>query len=128
MFRGPRESLVTIARSYNRPPELKIKNDGFRSEGFDRAQRAYQITCEHPGKASTLECTIEASVESPLYNLPVIVKNWIEADYQLTVNGKAIKPGKDFRLGYRHLVDSTNVIVWIKLKSSEPVKIKLSGK
>ncbi len=38
------------------------------------------------------------------------------------------KPGKDFRVGYRHLVDSTNVIVWIKLKSSEPVKMKLSGR
>jgi hypothetical protein len=128
MFGGPKELLVTIARSYNCPPELKIISDGFRSEGFDRAQRAYQITCEHPDKASTLEFTLEASVESPLYNLPFIVKNWIEADYQLTINGKTLTAGKEFRVGYRHLVDGTNVIVWIKLKSSEPINIKLSGR
>jgi hypothetical protein len=128
MFAGEKETLVTIARSWVQAPELVVKSKGFRSEGFDRAQRAYRIICENPGKAKVLECRIDASDESPIYNLPIVVENWRQGDFKLTVNGTAVKRGRDFRLGYRHMVDSTNVIVWLNRKSTATLVVKLTLK
>ena len=128
MFAGEKETLVTIARSWVQAPELVVKSKGFRSEGFDRAQRAYRIICENPGKAKVLECRIDASDESPIHNLPIVVENWRQGDFKLTVNGTAVKRGSDFRVGYRHMVDSTNVIVWLKRKSTATLAVKLTLK
>jgi hypothetical protein len=74
-----------------------------------------------------LEMEISASTESPLYNPAFIVKNWGDVDADLEINGEEMPEGKNFRYGLRHTLEGSDLIVWIKLQSSEPISIKLSA-
>ena len=71
---------------------------------------------------------ISAGKQSPLYNPAFIIKNWGDADAELKLNGKKISRGKDFRYGFRHTLVGSDLIVWIKYKSEEPVDITLTPK
>ena len=67
-----------------------------------------------------------ASEESPIENLALVVEGWPETDVTLKINSREIKRGKEFRYGFRHLVDSTNLIVWVEHQSTEPVTLELA--
>ena len=122
--------LVPLAKSWSRPPELKLKKglfgSDFESEGYDPTERAYQLTCKHAGKPSTLAFELTASKDSPAVNPAFVVKNWGSKGATLKVNGKTIKRGKDFRVGHRHTVDGSDLVVWLKAEATKPVKISLS--
>lgn len=122
------EELVVVARSWSQAPELKLKGTDFANRGYDKSERAYQLICEGPETDSVLECEFAASEASPICNIPLVVKNWGNAGVGLEIDGKRVKQGKNFRVGYRHLVDGSNLVVWIKLESTKPVSIKLTRK
>ena len=50
----PLAELVKLARSWNRPPAVKILGPGYRYEGYDRGQRAFVIARTTAGKAGRL--------------------------------------------------------------------------
>lgn len=120
------EELVMVARSWARAPELTVKSKGFISQGYDRSERAYQVTCKGPESASVLECKFAASDESPICNIPLVVRSWGDNGAGLEVNGRKVEQGRNFRVGHRHLVDGSNLVVWIKLESAKPVSIRLT--
>ena len=119
------DELTVVARSWARAPELKLKNKGFSSQGYDRSQRAYQLTCENSDGARVMECEFTATKDSPIYNIPLVIKNWGYSDAELEIDGQKIRQDKDFRLGHRDLVEGSNLIVWIKLQTTKPVTIIL---
>ncbi|MCP4710955.1 MAG: LamG domain-containing protein [Planctomycetes bacterium] len=119
------DELTVVARSWSQPPQLNLKSQGFSTQGYDRSERAYQLTCENPNITGVLECEIAASENSPIYNIPMVIKNWGYLDAELEINGQKIKQGPDFRTGHRYLVEGSNLIVWIKFQSTEPVTIIL---
>jgi hypothetical protein len=41
------------------------------------------------------------------------------------VNGQEIPHGNDFRVGVSHTLEKSNVIIWIKTKSTTPISITL---
>lgn len=120
------EELVMVARSWARAPELTVKSKGFISQGYDRSERAYQVTCKSPESASVLECKFAAGDESPICNIPLVVRSWGDNGAGLEVNGRKVEQGRNFRVGHRHLVDGSNLVVWIKLESTKPVSIRLT--
>jgi hypothetical protein len=122
--------LVPLAKSWSRPPELKVKKglfgSDFESEGYDPTERAYQIVCKKRGKPSALELELGGSKKSPVVNPAFVIKGWGDKGAILTLKDRTKKAGKSFRVGHRHTVEGSDLIVWIKTESTKPVDIKLT--
>ena len=118
--------LVPLARSWNYPAKLNLAGNSFCSQGYDKYQRAYVLTCKNNGNPSTLKFELAASEDSPVVNPAFVIKGWGEGEAGLKVNGKPVKCGRSFRFGYRHTLESSDLIVWIKTESTKPVRILLS--
>jgi predicted nucleic acid-binding Zn-ribbon protein len=122
--------LVPLAKSWSRPPALKLKKglfgSDFESEGYDPTERAYQIVCKKRGKPSVLEFELAGSKKSPVVNPAFVIKGWGDKGAILTLKDRTKKAGKSFRVGHRHTVDGSDLIVWIKAESTKPVKVKLT--
>ena len=118
--------LAVLARSWNNPPTLKLQGGGFTNQGYDKNQRAYVLTYSGNGKPEPLTFDIEASKESPVVNLALVVENWGDYSANLKLNGKLVEQSSDFRIGYRRRLEGVDMIVWIKIESVNPVKIKFS--
>jgi len=122
--------LVPLAKSWSKPPELKLKKglfgSDFESEGYDPTQRAYQLTCKQGGKPSRLEFELACTKASPAVNPAFVVKNWGRKSAALKINGKKIEQGKNFRVGHRHGLEGSDLVVWLKAESTKPLKISLS--
>jgi len=122
------EDLVFVANSWNNAPDLEIQAKGFESRGYDLGQRAYVIERDAKPPGDTLSLRLQASEKSPVCNPAFVVNNWNAESLTLTVNGKQIPRGKDFRYGVCHALDGSKMMIWIKIKSTEPCTISLSQK
>jgi hypothetical protein len=121
----PIEKLAPLARSWLEPAELKVISKGFHSEGYIRDQRAYLLTKQTPEKAG-LEFEVLASGESPVVNPAFVIKDWGGAEAKLTIDGKPVKRGKNFRFGHRRTLEGSDLIVWLRTESVKPIGILLS--
>ena len=115
--------LLPPAESWLRAPKMTLDFDRFTNQGYDPAQRAYVISAQD---ASALRCRIEASTESPIRNLAIVVNDWGVRDATLRLNDQPMPQGKQFRQGHRRRIDGTDLIVWIEHQSDEPVEIELT--
>jgi hypothetical protein len=97
----------------------------FTSQGYSRDQRAYLFTKQSSHEVP-LEFELVASRDSPVANLVFVINKWGDAVVTLKINGKPIKRGKRFRFGHRHTIEGSDLIVWIKTESTEPIKISLT--
>ena len=68
---------------------------------------------------------IQASAESPLLNPAIIVRNWGKQKAELSVNGRRIPDGKDFRQGIVSRPDGDDLIIWLRLESEKRIDIKM---
>jgi hypothetical protein len=121
-------SLIPLARSWNHPAKLNLMAPGFESEGFNKYERAYALSRKDSGRYSTLKFELAASKTSPVVNPAFIIKNWGHAPAQVKINEKPVKRGKDLRLGRRRTLETTDLIVWIRKNSAQPIMISLSPK
>ena len=119
----PAGELATLARSWLRPPELKMMTTGAKSKGYDRAERAYVLSCDEA--AVLLDFELGASDSSPVENVALIVEDWGEVDAELLVDGEAVPRGKAFRFGHRSRLDGTDLMVWIKQEARQPTRVAL---
>lgn len=128
MTNKPAGELAPLGKSWLYAPELKLKKDGakFVSEGYDQTQRAWVLVCRKSSEPSRLRFELAAGKDSPVMNPAFVIKNWGPADAWLKVNGKKIPQGRDYRLGHRRTVTSSDLIVWFKAESTEPVNVVLS--
>ncbi|MHC4666318.1 MAG: hypothetical protein ACYS9T_10240 [Planctomycetota bacterium] len=99
---------------------------GFESEGFNKYERAYVLSRKANGSHSTLKFELAATEKSPVVNPAFIIKNWGHAAAELKINEEPVKRGKDFRLGHRRTLETTDLIIWIKKNSTRPIMIFLS--
>jgi hypothetical protein len=116
--------LAPLARSWSRPPAITIKAGGVNPDKYSPGQRCYELTCNGPVK-QPLEMVIAASTESPVVNLPLVLKNFGDAEVTLELDGNPVPRGKDFRYGHEGTLDGMNLCVWIRLESMKPVRLKL---
>lgn len=117
------ESLVSLAKSWISPPKLKVQGSDFVSKGYDFTQRSYMLEAQARGK--TLDMKLSASKDSPVQNPAFVIKNWGNADAELALNGKSIPRGADFRLGHRHKLNGSDLIVWIDMEATQLIQLEL---
>jgi hypothetical protein len=116
--------LVPLAKSWLHAPEMVIATEGYTGGIYDEAERAYAVE-QVSGNRVPLEFSIRGSRESPLINPAFIIKNWGEQPAVLSVNGKVMEPGEDFRQGIRKGTHGDDLIIWIRLTKQDTVKISL---
>ena len=101
---------------------------------YDPAQRAYIVPREGRGP-----CELEFSLEPDediaefggggwIVNPAFIVKDWGESDVSLEVNSKPIQQGDDFRVGYEETATGKDLIIWLKMKTNDPVAFSIASK
>ena len=120
------DKLVPLAKSWLKAAKMKIISDAYTGGSYDQAEKAYLIENIDPRKSTPCTFIIDASKESPLLNPAIIIKNWPGQLPTLSINGKKIKQGKDFRQGIRKGPFGEDLIIWIRLDNQNPVKLLFS--
>ena len=126
MTRKNVQDLVPLARSWTMPAKLVLRGNGFKSLGYDPAQMAYVI---ERGASSdhSLSLEIEASQDSPLVHPAFVIKNWSNEAIRLTLNGKAMKDGEDYRHSVERRLERSDLIIWINKTQNRPASFKISS-
>jgi len=119
--RTPIATLLPLARSWIRPPELTALA-GCEALGFRKASREYALVA----RRAELSARIAASADSPLVNPCFTVKNWGQAGpAAVTLKGGT---AQDIRQGTIVDTDGTRtLVVWLELQAAAPVAITLGG-
>lgn len=120
--------LAPLGKSWEYSPDLKLTGKGFTSDGYNKPERAYHLACEKTGQPGTLSFDLAASKDSPVANLALVVDEWGDAGASLSINGKDVPQGKDFRIGYRQNYLADDLIVFIKVSSTEKLSVSLVPK
>jgi hypothetical protein len=116
------KSLIPLARSWNHAPKI-INTNGAKNIGYDKGQRAYVLTAESP----KMSFTIDASSKKPVANLCLMIKNWGRQKAKLSIDGKVVKPGSNFRQGHINNPKGVDLVVWIKTEAINPIRISLAS-
>ena len=119
------DELVSLAKSWLQAPELRIISGKCTGGLYDPSQRAYLMENTDPEQLTPCAFVLEASEDTPLFNAAIIIENWGSKLATLSINGKNIPHGEEFRQGIRNGLYGEDLIVWIKLDSKEPVKMML---
>jgi len=120
----PMKKLVTLARSWNHPPRLELSG-GFEDCGYDRGQRAFVLNCTD-GSARDLTIKVAASKKSPVYNPALVILGWGTCGSTLMIDGNERAQGPRCRVGHRHGVEDSDLIVWVEHEATEPFTMTLT--
>jgi len=122
----PFDSLLPLARSWSRAPELRVISGEIVSEGYDMSQRAYLLKREASSRPAGAELEIAASASSPVKNFCLLINGWGENMVSLAVDGKAFTAGEGLRIGYLPTLSGTDLVVWVEKSSVRPVRVSLA--
>ena len=120
----PMEKLITLARSWNYPPRIQV-SDGFQDRGYDRGQRAF-ILGRSGRSHGGLTVKIAAGKDRPVYNPALVILGWGASGAALTIDDEEVVQGPRLRIGHRHGLESSDLIVWIKYESTKPFEVTLT--
>jgi hypothetical protein len=118
------ETLIILAKSWNHPPRLQL-SDGYEDRGYDRGQRAFVLDCAGHSNGS-LQIMVAAGKDRPVYNPALVILGWGTFDAGLTIDGEDVVKGPNFRLGHRHGLEDSDLIVWIKHEATAPFEMTLT--
>lgn len=67
------------------------------------------------------------SYEAPLriVNPVFVIKDWGDSGVVVKVDGKQLERGEDYRVGYEETHTGIDIILWVKIKSTEEVRFSL---
>jgi hypothetical protein len=125
----PQKELVSLGWSWITEPTLQI--EGVEPEynvfTYDPAQKAYLVPRKGRGPTELAFSLVEPG-RGPMFivNPTFVVKDWDKSGVRLEVDGKIFEHGKDFRVGYEETPSGHNLVLWLKMSSSEPTKFKIT--
>jgi len=122
MTSEPIDSLLPLARSWNFPAEIKLVSSSYKYTGYDKYQRAYLFE-NLKNEKEQLEFEIKGTKQSPVVNIPIVIRKWNSTVSNIEINGKIAKNGIDYTLGYLSGLDSNDLVIWINIKSINPLNI-----
>jgi hypothetical protein len=121
--KGTIEELVPLARSWIYPAELKVIDGDIICKGYDKFQRAYVVECKNGG--SRIELQIAGSGKSPVVNPGIVLKNWGDKKVSVKLNGVELEIMKDFRVGYEKKLEGIDLVLWVKIKSTDNFSVSI---
>jgi len=122
------DELVEFGRSWAYAPVLEVSKE-FENLGYDRSERCYQIQNVGGRKVVlrqrlNLRLEVEGSEESPICNPAFYVHDWNGAEPVVKVNGIVFKKA---RLGLKHELEGTDLVLYVPIESKQKVQIELVG-
>jgi hypothetical protein len=121
----PLDELIEIGKSWVSAPPLTIsRNSDFEGGSYDMSQKAYVLRRKQP-ESNSLKMKIHSASDSSLYNPAFVIEGWGEKDITLKINGKEMEQGKDFRSGHVFRMGSTNLILWLDIKTNKEVEVEI---
>ena len=121
------KQLVSLAKSWINPPKLKMLTKSFVNKGYDKSQRAYEISSSEISKTPLLKFEILANELSPMENSAFIIKNWRNKNVSLSINGQTVNRGDKFRYGFVNRIDGNDLIIWIKYSTKNKITFSISS-
>ena len=130
----PSKDLTALARSWINYPRLLMDDlkMSYTKITYDQAQRAYILPGDYKGP-HRLKFKLGFNNEEDSKPVPVsivnpafVVKNWGDAGVKLSVDGKVVPEGKDFRIGYEKTPSGKDLILWLKMKSDKTTEFLIS--
>lgn len=117
--------LARLDESWLHPAELQTRTDKLTGT-YDPTERAYWIDESDAPESRSREITftLNASSSSPVVNPAFVIENWGESSPKVLVNGQMLRQDQ-FAAGYRHRLEGTDLILWIKQDSNDPIKIEV---
>jgi hypothetical protein len=111
--------LIPLAKSWIQPPLLS--NVKGCTGNYNKAQRAYIFEKE----ADEISMTVLANEDSPVENICMIFKQWnSKQPAQVHIDGNKV----DCKQGIVRDTDgSYKLLIWIEVRSSEPVDIEVES-
>ena len=67
------------------------------------------------------------TAQSPLLNPAFVVKNWGDAEPKLTIDGKAVARGANFRYGLVPQLEGTDLVIWLAMESTKPTSLEIAA-
>lgn len=125
---GSAMDLVPLSKSWNSPAALKLNGAAFENIGYDTCQRAYVLDATNSIDTQPLEASLAASESSPIVNPAFVIRGWGDSLPAIKLNGKAIPRDKNCRIGLNHELNGTDLVIWLKHESTEPIKISISNR
>ena len=61
-----------------------------------------------------------------IVNPAFIVPDWGKSDVSARANGRLLKRGADYRIGYETKDVDSNLVLWVKMKSQQDVKFVIA--
>jgi hypothetical protein len=122
----PVQGLLPLAKSWLTPPDLQIDGNAYTTSGYDPTQMAYLLANTVPDQPTPFTCILAASADSPIVNPALVIQGWGDVSANLELNGEAVMIGKDARIGHRYGLEGTDLVVWIRTESIDPVTITVT--
>ncbi len=123
MTNGNINDVVRMNRGWSYP--AKINLNGEEGSAVYRAdEKAYHIDMD----SELISFTLNASEKSPIVNPAFVIKNWGDDEAEIKVNGEIRKESKDLRVGFKHTLESIDMIIWIRHDSDEDLTIDIIRK
>jgi Concanavalin A-like lectin/glucanases superfamily len=117
--------LASLARSWESPARLSLETAGFSGGDYDPGERAW-ILERAAGVQGPVAFTLGASPESPIENVALVVKGWGEGDASLSSSGRNVPPGPAFRVGHRRRLEATDLVVFVTVRATSPLRLVLT--
>jgi hypothetical protein len=122
MNRMSMNELIQFGRSWAYPAELSLTGSEFKSLGYDKSQRCYQIE-GNDQQGGSVEIGLQGSKDSPIVNPAIRVKNWNSDEVKILVNGIS---SDNCRVGFNHELDGTELILFVFINTTSAVKISVA--
>jgi hypothetical protein len=123
MTNQPIMDLVSLARSWNQPPELKMHTKGFEYAGYNKEEKAFILSKNDDFDGKIISFDLLATPESPLVNPAFVIKDCLGDKVNVLVNGVQLEDNQSFRYDYNVTFDGINLICWLKLKAESKVRL-----
>jgi hypothetical protein len=118
--------LVPLAKSWLSPSGVELTGPGFQNQGYDPTQRAFVIVRDSGSLSSQVRFSLKATAESPLINPAFVLKNWGDAEPKLSIDGKPVARGSNFRYGFVPHLEGTDLVVWLAMESTKPTRVEFT--
>ena len=119
----PFDELLPLARSWSRPAAMSVSGGDFEVLGYDRSERVYRL--RRMQSATPADIRIAASTGSPLHNIALLIEDWGTKAPRILLNDQVVNDTAAARYGHRHTLSGSDLIVWLEVQSTAPVKVTL---
>ena len=117
--------LASLARSWERPAHLSVTTANYTGGDYDLGERAWIVDRANASPDAALDCSLAASDASPLENAAIVVRGWGARGVAVTVDGRDAPAGASVRVGHRRRVEATDLVLFLVLRSTRPVRLVL---